>query len=282
MITNYKFGLIGENVIYSKSPAIFSVIFEMEQINGVFDIINVEPELLRSKLKSLTALGYQGVSVTVPYKEMIIEYIDELDARAKHIGAVNSLLMSDMTISGYNTDCDGFALPLRKYQKILKDGIVLLLGCGGSARAVAYSLNSEFGVKKIYVASRDEKHLSDFKSQMETVLPDVSIETMDINKLDKVAKQTLALIVNCTPLGGPNHAKKSPLPYQFEWPQSEIYYDLNYNLDNCALTLSRETSKVIIDGTRMLVGQAVKSYQLWTGRKVPFETVYEQIDFGGA
>ncbi|RKX28080.1 MAG: hypothetical protein DRP47_05270 [Candidatus Zixiibacteriota bacterium] len=278
----FKFGLIGQNIAYSKSPAIFKVIFESKQVEGEFDIIDVKPEQFGKRMASLAKHGYRGISVTVPYKETIIKYTSKLDRRAKVIGAVNSLVFDGDIVLGYNTDSYGFALPLKEHQQTLSGGAAILIGNGGSARAVAYSLSYDFGIRQIFVAGRNDKHLDIFKANMAKSLSGVNMETVLLNHLNEYAQSSkISLVVNCTPLGGPNHADESPVPDEFTWPREGIYYDLNYNTNNCTLGLAREAGIKVIDGRRMLVGQALRSYWLWTGQDVSFNNIYEKMDFDG-
>ncbi|MBU8933158.1 MAG: shikimate dehydrogenase [candidate division Zixibacteria bacterium] len=282
MMAPQKFGLIGRNIAYSLSPAIFKLVFDIEQIEGEFDIVDVEPDLLETQIKSLASRGYQGLSVTVPYKQTVIDYADELDDRADAIGAVNSLALDSGRICAFNTDGYGFALPLEVHRPTLDQGAATLLGCGGSARAVAFCLAHDFGMKHLVVAGRSPKRLEAFKTTMLPSLSPTTIETISLDQLTEfVSGDGMPLVVNCTPLGGPNHAHETPLPEAFPWCCGDIYYDLNYNTDNCVLRSAHEAGMIVIDGREMLVGQAVRSFNLWTGLDVPFDSVYERMDFNG-
>jgi shikimate dehydrogenase len=180
-------------------------------------------------------------------------------------------------LSGYNTDVDGFELPLRPHADSLKAGHALILGSGGAARAAIYGLCSTFGVKTLTIAGRDggsQKRLSDWVS---TQFNDVSLESVARSDIERTAKDKYDIAVNCTPLGGWNHADAGPLPTGVEFDALSIYYDLNYNDDNLAIDSAQKSGIVTIDGKPMLVGQAIRSFEIWTGQTMPVEPIFERV-----
>ena len=240
-----KFGLIGKNIDYSFSRGYFKNKFETENLSHEyinFDLENIAtfPDLIKND-KTI-----KGFNVTIPYKELIIPYLDKLDIRAKKIGAVNTIRITKKgNLKGYNTDYYGFkkALkPLLKNQKYQ----ALILGTGGASKAVAYALKKlDIPYKFVSRQAKNKFYLS-------------------YGSLDKTIINSHQIIINCTPLGTFPDIKKYPLiPYQ-GITKNHILFDLIYNP---AQTLFLKTGKLhgakTINGLRMLELQAEKSWEIW-------------------
>jgi len=243
-----KYGLIGYPLEHSFSKKYFAEKFKNEGIKNAFyenyplknitellKLINEEKELV-------------GLNVTIPYKEEVIPFLDEIDSDAKEVGAVNVIKIlrsgDKIKLKGYNTDIYGFRESLKPF--IVKDiNQALILGTGGSSKAVAWVLE-KLGVKVIFV-SRSKKQ--------------GSITYRDIT--DNIIGAT-QLIVNTTPLGMyPNMENKPDIPYNLLSP-SHILYDLIYNPGQ-TLFLKEGISRgcTVINGLTMLKLQAEKSWEIW-------------------
>lgn len=278
MTPTYRVGLIGHNVAYSRSKDVFHAIFSIKGIAGSFDVFDIPPPNFHSRFIQLVKDGLQGLSVTIPYKNLVIRHLHDIDTVARALGAVNSISNDSGKLCGFNTDCFGFSLPLRKHSDKLKHGAALVLGCGGAAKAAVYSLYTDYEVRKFTVLGRTEAKLTAFKQSLERQIPRIIIAPVDEGKRHRGRRdECYDIIVNCTPLGGWNHPDESPLPDQFAWPRGKIYYDLNYNADNRLVHKAGDAGLVAIDGSVMLVGQAIRSFKIWTGETVPFEPVYDQV-----
>lgn len=279
MKTTYRFGLIGFQISYSRSSDVFDAIFAIKGVTGSFDVFDLAPMNFHHRFIQLVKNGLQGLSVTIPYKKLVIQHLHDVDAVAKALDAVNSIAIDSGRLCGFNTDCFGFSLPLRKHAEKLKHGTALILGCGGVAKAAVYSLYTDYEVQKFVILSRTEAKLIAFKESLERQIPRINIMLVS----EKERRRRLRrddphhIIVNCTPLGGWNHPDESPLPDEFDWPHGRIYYDVNYNTDNKLVHKAGDAGLVAIDGSTMLVGQAIRSFSLWTDETVPFEPVYEQV-----
>jgi len=282
MTNTYRCGLIGHQISYSLSKDVFQAIFSIKGIDGSFEVFDIPPPNFHGRFIQLTKDGLQGLSVTIPYKNLAMQHLHDVDAVARALGAVNSISNDSGKLYGFNTDCFGFCLPLRKYSDRLKHGTALILGCGGAAKAVVYSLYTDFEVREFTVWGRTEAKLMEFKLSLEKQIPHISITLVreGAHYRRQWRDEHYGIIVNCTPLGGCNYPDESPLPDQFDWSHGKLYYDLNYNAGNKLIHKAGEDGLVAIDGSMMLVGQAVRSFSIWTGETVPFEPVYEKV-FGG-
>ncbi len=272
-----RFGVIGQRISYSKSPDIFKAIFEVTGIDGRFEIFSFEPEELGERMRAFRELGMRGLSVTLPYKAAVIPYLDETDPVAARLNAVNSISFDSGRLIGHNTDWSGFGFALHGHGDRLRGGRALVFGNGGAASAAVYCLVHDFHIGTVTVVGRDMNNLSAFKSLLESSLPadSVVIETANISTFEPTSSYDIT--VNSTPLGGWNHPGESPLPENFDWASTQIYYDINYNADNLLVKQARDAGVIAIDGSRMLVAQAIHSFELWTGRTVGFEPIYTAV-----
>ena len=275
----YRFGLIGHRVSYSKSGDVFRAIFSHMGEKGTFDIFDVAPDEFQAQLVELVKDGVQGLSVTIPYKQAVMEHLQEIDTIAGALEAVNSVSVDSGTLCGFNTDCYGFSLPLRKYGEKLKHGTALILGCGGAARAAVYSLYTDYEVRRFTVLGREGLKLTEFRRSLERHLRRIKITTVVEQEIagDTWEGASYNIIVNCTPLGGWNYPNEHPLPKGLRWRPGKMYYDINYNESNNVAKSARDAGLIAIDGSTMLVGQALRSFDIWTGETAPFEPIYERV-----
>ena len=274
----YKFGLIGQNVSYSKSADIFEAIFELKGLDGSFENFDLDSEnQFDEKFKNLMTKEICGLSVTIPHKKRVIPLLNEISAVAEALEAVNSISVENGLLHGHNTDVFGFSLPLRPFAEKLKHGRAMIFGCGGSARAVVYSLYTDYEVSEFSVIGRSIDKLQQFKTSMKQILKNSYIGISSVTDCaDELSKDT-SIVVNCTPLGGWNYRDILPVPENFNWGNTRIYYDLNYNQENLAVRQALDNKVLTFDGSKMLVGQAVRSFDIWTGQTVDFDEVYNQV-----
>ena len=276
-----KFGLIGHNIGYSKSSDIFRAIFEIKKIDGSFENFDLEPAKFENEFQTITNKGMSGLSVTIPYKSRVIAMLNDVAPVARSLDAVNSIAIRDNKLFGHNTDIIGFAHPLKSFAPQLKKKRALILGCGGSAKAAIYGLHADFEISQFAVLGRSSKKLAEFHCSLKKILLHSDITTALLTDFNFDSSVKFAIVVNCTPLGGGNHPDKSPVPDEFKWEMTQIYYDLNYNSDNQIVREAAKNNVIAIDGSQMLVEQAIRSFQIWTGETVSFDQVYECV-FGRA
>ena len=242
----FKLGLIGKNISYSFSRNYFENKFKEEVIDDIsyenFDIENIDlfPSLIK-KNKNI-----KGFNVTIPYKEAIIPFLDELDDTAKIIGAVNTIKITDQKkLIGYNTDFFGFIESLKPLLKPHHKK-ALILGTGGASKAIAFSLKT-LNIEYVYV-SRKTKPNVDFLYD---------------NLTASIVKEC-QLIINCTPVGTFPNVEDSPnIPYT-AITKNHILYDLIYNPNETTfLKQGRLRHATTINGIKMLELQAEKAWSIW-------------------
>ncbi len=277
MTSGRRVGLVGHNIAYSRSPEIFRAIFDIDGVDGSFDTFDIAPADFETGLPELLASGVEGLSVTIPYKQEVVRYLDDVDAVARTLQAVNSISVENGFACGFNTDVYGFSLPLQPHAEYLKKGSALIIGCGGAARAAVYSLYTDFELSSFIILGRTKVRLEQLRRTLRSQIDGLNITVLRLADFNPADFENPRIMVNATPLGGANHAAESPLPKGFTWPSRGIYYDLNYNRDNRLVESSAEVGMTAIGGAAMLVGQALRSYQLWTGRTVAFQPVFDAV-----
>src|SRR6056297_1858509 len=238
-----RFGLLGKNISYSFSQGYFTQKFKglglEDHTYENFDIQNID------KFKNVLAHNnLKGLNVTIPYKQDVIPYLDELDPKAEKIGAVNTIQFTKNGLKGFNTDAYGFQKSLEPFLKPHQKN-ALILGTGGASKAVRFVLD-ELGIASTYV-SRSKKD-----------------GQYTYEELDKGIIEKNTLIVNCTPLGTyPNVEEKPALPYQHIGPK-HLLYDLIYNPEKTSFLASGEAKgATICNGLNMLEHQAEKAWEIW-------------------
>lgn len=276
MKNRFHFALLGNNVGYSKSPEIFEVIYQTIKVKGDFEVHSVRPNELGDRLRQLALDGVRGFSITIPFKQTVIGCLNDIDPVARALGAVNSVVVDESKLFGYNTDTFGFKLALETRRALIAGRPVFLLGSGGAARAAAYALWKHYNVSKFYVYGRSAQRLDEFQNDMASVLPGATIEVID-TPARKVSDPKVRLVVNCTPAGGPNMPDSLPFSNKFRFENARVYYDLNYNRPNRAVAFAEDAGLAAIDGAAMLVGQALRSFDIWTGISVDFEPIYDKV-----
>jgi len=242
-----RYGLIGKNIGFSKSPKIHKFMSKYLGIDITYDLLDVEEQDLSHLIKHLRSGLYKGFNVTIPYKQTMMNYVDELTNKAKRIQAINTIYLRNGKVIGDNTDYDGFLGLLRTNQVEVKDKRVFILGNGGAAKA-AYVALSDMEAK-VTVVSRK---ITDLDPMFKRV---VSYEYLNSKDVD--------IYIQATPMGTYPNIKDSILPK--EHVANKTVIDLVYNPE---ITQIMKYSKHGIGGLNMLIIQAIKSEEIWFGRKI--------------
>lgn len=238
------YGLLGKNIDYSFSRKYFSEKFQKENIPCVyknFDLKNLD----RFQEVLVNNPSLSGLNVTIPYKELIIPYLDGLDAIAGEIGAVNTIKIDgNKKLIGYNTDYYGFMESLKPYL-LPHHTKALILGTGGASKAIAYALKT-LKIAYTFVSRTAIKN------------------NLNYNELTRQDFEQHNLLINCTPLGThPNLEEFPPIPTEYI-TSKHLIYDLIYNPPVTKLMhIGIEKNATVLNGKRMLELQAEKSWEIW-------------------
>ncbi len=251
------YGVIGDPISHSLSPVFHNYFLSQRNINGIYIPLKISSNNLASKLKLLKN-NFSGFNLTIPHKENIMKYLDEIDDLAMEYGAVNTVKVVDNKLIGYNTDGVGFVKSLEYMNVNLKGKDVLLLGAGGAAKVIALEVIKLGG--NLTIANRDIERALQVKNQI-TKLYDVSINLVKLAELNS----SFHVIINSTPIGMYPHINECPISSNL-LEGTELVYDLIYNpYETKLLQLASKLGAKTINGLPMLIYQGLKSLEIWTG-----------------
>jgi shikimate dehydrogenase len=255
-------GLIGNPVEHSLSPVMHNQAFAAVGYKGIYLAFKIID--LASAIKGIKALNFKGVSVTIPHKVNVIQYLDEVDDAAANIGAVNTIVNQNGKLIGYNTDCRG-ALEALKTRTAIQDKSVAVIGAGGAARAIGFGLASAGGRVTIVNRSRatGERLAADLKAEF---LP-----------LSDWQPHRYEILINTTPVGMYPETDATPVPKK-NLSKEMVVMDIVYNPLKTRLLKEAEAQRCrIISGISMFVFQAALQFELWTGAKAPVAIMQRSV-----
>lgn len=256
------YGLIGHPVGHSLSPLIHNTAFLDQKLNCIYDCFDVLPENIKDAVFGIKALGIMGVNVTVPYKEMVIPYLDFISDEAKLIGAVNTIKNNDGRLEGYNTDASGFIESLLEQGVEIRGKNVVILGAGGAARAiaVAFSLND---VNSITIANRTEgKAYNLYKYIIEKFRTECKYTSLD----ELIDFDNIDILINATSVGMFPNVNATPVDEKI-LRKAKFIYDLIYNpKETLLLRYAKKYGIKNSNGLNMLINQANNSFKIWFGK----------------
>ena len=283
-MTIYHLGLIGHPLSHSLSPRIQNAALQACGLEGEYSLFPVAPDNLQG-LKDLLARvrsgEITGLNVTIPHKQNVIALLDELTSTAKAIGAVNVIYLQNQKLVGDNTDAPGFLADLKRFirgRESLIDKSALVLGAGGSARAVVYALLCD-GWKVTIAARRIEQARQLARSFKNYQLPITSLNSPILRAASLWDQSLISLLVNTTPIGMTPDIDQSPLPQNISIPNGTIIYDLVYNPRETKLVRdARAQGLQATTGLGMLIEQAALGFTLWTGHNPPREAMMTAVE----
>lgn len=267
-------GLIGWPVGHSVSPAMHNAAFAHLGLDWCYVPLPVAPQEVAAAVTGVRALGMAGANVTVPHKQAVMPYLDALSPAAAAIGAVNTLIVTaDREIIGDNTDAPGFIADLRAHGVDPAGKRVLILGAGGSARAVVYGL-LDAGCSRIVIANRTLARSQAIIDDYAPHFPSVPMQSCGLpDDLADIAAAT-DLVVNCTSLGMTPSVDTTPWQPDLPFRPNQVVYDLVYNPAQTRLLAQAEhDGATVIGGIGMLVYQGAIAFERWTGLAAPVETM---------
>lgn len=258
--------LLGYPVEHSLSPAMHNAAFERLGLDYCYVTFSVQPDMLKDAVAAVRALNLAGVNVTIPHKENVIPFLDEIDAEAEFIGAVNTVVNKNSRLVGYNTDCRGFMKSLSEEGVEVEGKSVLIIGAGGGSRAVSYYLSEKSSRLFLFDIDTDkaEQLATDLNKIRGNVRPLKSIN--DLGEMD--------IIINATPIG---LKPSDPLPCDMSLisPRHTVG-DLIY-IETRFLREAAKKGCKTFNGLGMLLWQGALAQQLWTGIAPPHEVMREAL-----
>ncbi|MFA6064342.1 MAG: shikimate dehydrogenase [archaeon] len=258
------FGVIGNPIEHSLSPLIHNSAFEKLKVNAAYLAFKVED--VKNAINAIKEFGISGYSVTIPHKVTIMQYLDEIDSLAKKVGAVNTVLVKNEKLIGYNTDVMGAINPLKEITP-LKGKNVFVIGAGGAARAIVLGLVNEHA--KVTIFNRDFSHAQKLAKEF-------SVSSKEIGVLSALAEDC-DILINATPVG--MYPKVNELPVDEGVIRKKmIVFDIVYNpLETKLIRVAKKKGCKVVPGVEMFLNQAYAQFEMFTGKKAPVEIMRKVV-----
>jgi shikimate dehydrogenase len=268
-------GVIGWPVSHSVSPAMHNAAFAALGLDWCYVPLPVPvapADRIGEAVRGLRALGLRGANVTVPHKQAVMPHLDRLSPAAEAIGAVNTIVVEpDGSLLGDNTDAPGFVADLREHGIDPAGKRVLVLGAGGSARAVVYGL-AEAGCRSVAIANRTVDRAAQLAAEMEAHFPAVPIAAHALPAAIATLAAEADLIVNTTSLGMTPNVDTTPWDEGVPFHRGQVVYDLVYNPPQTRLLRkAADDGATAIGGLGMLIWQGAIAFERWTGQQPPVD-----------
>ena len=302
-------GLIGYPVGHSVSPPMQQAALDHYKLDIRYELWETAPDKLASFVERLRRPEYLGANITVPHKGAMLQLVDETEALASEVGAINTIVNRDGRLLGFNTDAGGFLKALNKDGGFdPADKRAVILGAGGVARAVTFAL-SKAGIKSLTITDVDMEKARGLKTDLERSLarthgkpPRSCYDAKDITWIDSLTyklwpipdidvfssndtrfKDALSecnLIVNCTPIGMKHGTTENESPLETALiPGGAFVYDVVYNpVVTKLLSDARKAGAATLNGLAMLVYQGAIAFELWTGREAPVNIMFKAAE----
>jgi shikimate dehydrogenase len=255
-------GIFGCPVGHSLSPCMQNAAFQALALDYCYVPFEVPPEMLEKAVSGIRAMKIRGINITIPHKEKVIPFLDEVREDASLIGAVNTIVNEDGRLIGHNTDGKGFIEATRERGISVGGKKILIIGAGGAARAVGAALLHEGG--RLFIHSRTLEKARRLAEDLDRAEASVEVRPQlgDLSEFD--------MVINSTPLGLKDD---DPLPFAVSLlGPGQIVFDLIYR-QTPLLKESAEMGCETLDGLGMLLWQGALAFELWTGQKAPVEAM---------
>ena len=265
------YGVIGNPIVHSLSPAMHNAAFEALQIDAVFLAFKVKKDEVENALQGMRGLGIIGFNVTMPHKNAVISCIDEVDETARFLGSVNTIFNDNGKLKGFSTDGIGAQRALEENGVAIKGKKIVLLGGGGAAKAIAYTLARE--VSELVLLNRtpdktkalSEVLCSTFNKKIANCLLSSSVVEQNLRDAD--------VLINATSVGMSPQSAQSPVASKALRSDLTVM-DIVYNPIETKLAKdAKKAGARVISGVEMLVYQGAASFEVWTGQVAPVKVM---------
>lgn len=262
------FAVLGHPIGHTLSPIMHNASLQSLEMDAVYLAFDVHPDKLMSVLPAMRDMGFGGVNLTVPLKEVAFNGLDQLDDTAKHLGAVNTVeFLEDGTIKGHNTDGYGFLAAVKEaFDRTVENLEIFILGSGGAGRAVAITCAVE-GAAKIAIADLDEERTLRLKEEISKISPATEVDVIPNNKaLWTAACSKAELVVQATPVG--MNPDDPSLLDKDAFHSGQMIFDLVYMYPQTAfMKVAEAAGAKIANGLDMLLYQGARAFTIWTGKE---------------
>ncbi len=272
-----KFGILANPAKHSLSPVMFNAAFQAKGIDAEYGVFEIPENNLSSFIDQVKHEPISGLSVSLPYKEVVIEYLNQVDDDVKKIGACNTVLNKGGILYGFNTDYKGSNTALKNVLGPLENKKIVIIGAGGAARAVAYGAMKEGA--NVYIFNRTKSKADSIAIEFAEIF-NSEIHSGSLN--DIVSGDVL---IHTTSLWTKEKGSKTPynLPPKFCNPEYiknfELVMDISYKtLNNPLINTAKKLRKHVITGDKMLYYQAIEQFKIWIGKEAPALIMKEALN----
>lgn len=272
------YGIIGNPLGHTASPIIYNYLFKKYKQNSLYIVLEI-PNIEENTIALFKLMRINGLSVTIPYKEWACTVATNKDATSSFIGASNTIVFDGNDIHAYNTDGYGAVRAIEEnspdYFESDDPSNILILGSGGSTRGISFALIQRgLKQKKIIIASRN-KETGPFIVQKLNSLQANSAEWIDIKDISNLDKKSVSLIINTTPVGMKGFEDDLLVPEEF-FTEDQIVFDIMYNpIKTKLIRAAEECDALCIPGYEMLLYQAIKQFEYFTGIQVKSKHIHK-------
>jgi len=263
-------GVIGDPIQHTLSPAMHNAAFEHLKLDLVFVAFRVTPDELENAVRGVRALGIRGLNVTMPHKNSVTEFLDEADPAVKFLRAANTILNQSGRLRGFNTDGVGALRALKQNGVNLAGKKVLLLGAGGAAKAIAFSLAKE--VDELCILNRDAAKARELAIVLEPFGKKIVGNELSPKQIQQEL-QGSDVLINATSVGMTPYASESIVKPDWLKPELTVM-DIVYNpVETKLIRDAKASGAQVINGVEMLLYQGAASFEIWAGGKAPVDVM---------
>ena len=266
-------GIFGYPISHTLSPAMHNAVIKALGLDMVYLPFEVKPSNLKEAINGIKSLGIIGVNITIPHKESVIRFLDDISEEARLVGAVNTIVYKDRKLVGYNTDGSGYMASLKEELGFNpKSKRIIIIGAGGAARGILAALATQ-KPKSITVANRTLSRAVSLIKAFKGKFRDTRFEAIDLdNNMLKMSFNSVDLLINTTSVGM-KQSKALKIPLE-TLPKIAIVSDIIYNpLETLLLKKAKKLGLTTHGGLGMLVHQGARSFKLWTGMDAPMNVM---------
>ena len=265
------YGVIGDPIEHTLSPAMQNAAFEALGMDCLFLSFQVLPSRVEDALRGMRSLGLRGLNVTMPHKNAVIPFLDEVDETAQFLRSVNTILNDGDKLRGFSTDGAGAHRALEENGVGLAGKKLLVLGGGGAAKAVAYTLARE--VTELTLLNRTPEKLEELaKAINKKYQRKVAVGSISPNEIQRSLKE-IDVLINATSVGMHPHSSQTLVKPEWLGPHLTVM-DIVYNPLKTKLAQDAEAAgSRVISGVEMLIYQGAASFEIWTGKPAPIEVM---------
>ncbi len=278
--TTNIYGIFGHPVKHSLSPDMHNSAFNTLGLNSVYVAFDIAPDNIEEATRAIRVMGIKGINITIPHKQTIIPFLDEVSPDAKLTGAVNTVKNDNGKLWGFNTDVGGFLRAVRADLDFSPAGNTLfLIGAGGAARAVLSAFCMNDGAV-VYIADIIQAKAIELANQFKANFHNITIETVSLED-QNILEQKFGeadILVNASP-AGMDGVGSHDIPLA-SLNKNAVVYDLVYKPPNTKLLNdAKELGHKASGGLTMLLYQGAESFEIWTGERAPVEIMKKALGY---